>query len=83
MPTTTAYDKVPAHLQGLLRHFTDLRDGMHGDAVPRRNKEKLFSVAVDFLDGYARQALAEMNGSMGVDGVKSLLLTYCAILGKG
>ena|GEM_PF-5856653 len=27
MLTTTAYDKVPAHLQGLLRHFTDLRDG--------------------------------------------------------
>jgi hypothetical protein len=52
----------PAHLQGLLRHFADLRDGTHGNgAVTRADKDQLFSAAVSYLDRYARQALTEIN----------------------
>jgi hypothetical protein len=55
-------DRAPGHLQGLLRHFGDLRDGTHGNgAVSRADKEKLFVAAVDYLAPYARQALGEMN----------------------
>ena len=65
MPTTTFYDKEPAHLRGLLRHFADLRDGTHGDgAVSREDKEELFAAAVNFLDVQARQALTEMNDTI-------------------
>ena len=39
----------------LLRHFADLRDGSHGDAISRREKERLFTAAVALLDPYARQ----------------------------
>ena len=57
--------RAPAHLRGLLRHFADLRDGTHGDgAVTREDKEQLFAAAVDLLDRYARQALAEINDSL-------------------
>lgn len=32
-------DRAPGHLRGLLRHFSDLRDGTHGDgAVSRADK---------------------------------------------
>ena len=56
---------APAHLKGLLRHFADLRDGSHGyGAVTRADKERLFTAAVKHLDHYARQALAEMNGTL-------------------
>jgi len=56
---------VPAHLQGLLRHFADLRDGTHGNgAVTRADKDKLFHAAVSFLDRYARQALSELNETL-------------------
>jgi len=48
----------------LLRHFADLRDGVHGDAVSRRDKERLFANAVTLLDGYARQALSEINDGL-------------------
>jgi len=59
------YDRAAVHLRGLLRHLADLRDGIHGDgAVSRADKERLFSAAVDYLDPYARQALAEMNASL-------------------
>jgi hypothetical protein len=44
-----------------LRHFADLRDGTHGGAKSRRDKEGLFVVAVALLDPYARQALDEIN----------------------
>jgi hypothetical protein len=67
MTTTTLgnSDPAPAHLKGLLRHFADLRDGIHGDgAVTRADKEYLFSAAVDYLDPYARQALSEMNDTL-------------------
>ncbi len=45
----------------LLRHFADLRDGTHGGARSRSDKEQLFAVAVPLLDPYARQALEELN----------------------
>src|SRR5947209_6750967 len=45
----------------LLRHFADLRDGTHGGATSRRDKERLFSAAVALLDPHARQALEEIN----------------------
>jgi hypothetical protein len=45
----------------LLRHFADLRDGTHGGATSRRDKEGYFSTEVALLDPYARQALDEVN----------------------
>ena len=51
----------PAQIAELLRHFVDLRDGTHGDATSRRDKEQLFTEAVSLLDPYARQALNEIN----------------------
>lgn len=58
-------DRAPGHLQGLLRHFADLRDGTHGDgAVSRADKEKFFIAAIGYLAPYARQALGEMNGAL-------------------
>src|SRR6185369_17919977 len=59
------YDDTPPHLRGLLRHFTDLRDGTHGDgATSQAAKEQLFSAAVGYLDPYARQALTEVNDTL-------------------
>jgi hypothetical protein len=49
---------------GLLRHFGDLRDGTHGGARSRRDKERLFDAAVPLLDPYARQVLDEINTSL-------------------
>jgi hypothetical protein len=64
-PAHNDYDRAAPHLRGLLRHFADLRDGTHGDgAVSRAAKEQLFSAAVDYLDPYARQALAEINATL-------------------
>jgi hypothetical protein len=58
-------EQVPAHLRGLLRHFADLRDGTHGvGAVSRADKERLFGTAVDLLDPFAGQALAEINEAL-------------------
>ena len=45
----------------LLRHFADLRDGTHGGAVRRQDKERFFSAAVALLDPRARQTLNEIN----------------------
>jgi hypothetical protein len=45
----------------LLRHFADLRDGTHGGASSRPDKERLFVAAVPLHDPYARQALEELN----------------------
>ncbi|MFJ3308427.1 hypothetical protein ACIPSA_36315 [Streptomyces sp. NPDC086549] len=58
------YDADPAHAAALLRHFADLRDGTHGDAVSRRDKEELFAATVELLDPYARQALDEVNAHL-------------------
>jgi hypothetical protein len=54
-------DPRPASASALLRHFADLRDGTHGDARSRRDKERLFVAAVPLLDPHARQALEEIN----------------------
>ena len=51
----------PASASALLRHFADLRDGTHGGARSRRDKERLFAAAVALLDPHARQALDEIN----------------------
>ena len=45
----------------LLRHFADLRDGTHGGAVRRQDKERFFSAAITLLDPHARQVLNEIN----------------------
>src|SRR3954453_608634 len=45
----------------LRRHFADLRDGDHGGAISRSDKERLFAAAVLLLDPRARQALQEIN----------------------
>src|SRR5437879_2509048 len=50
-----------APASALLRHFADLRDGTHGGAKSRRDKERLFATAVPLLDPHARQALEEIN----------------------
>lgn len=76
VPKHNEYGRAPDHLRGLLRHFTDLRDGTHGDgATSRADKEKLFSAAVGYLDPYARQALEEVN--------ETLLLGTGTISAKG
>jgi len=58
---------VAAHLTSLMRHFIDLRDGVHGDAVSRRDKETRFSEEVDLLAPVARQALSEVNTYLLLD----------------
>ena len=75
------FDRAPAHLRGLLRHFADLRDGTHGDgAVSRQDKERLFAATVALLDPYARQALAEMNATLLLD---SGTITATGIIREG
>jgi hypothetical protein len=54
----------PGYTAELLRHFADLRDGVHGDAVSRQDKERLFAEAIPLLDPYARQALGEINDDL-------------------
>src|SRR5947209_7089770 len=54
----------PSAASALLRHFADLRDGTHGGARLRQDKERLFAAAVPLLDPYARQALEEINTSL-------------------
>ena len=51
----------------LLRHFADLRDGTHGGATSRRDKDGLFTAAVALLDPYARQSLDEINSQLLLD----------------
>ncbi len=49
------------------RHFIDLRDATHGGASSRADKERLYAAAVELLDPYARQVLAEMNSRLMLD----------------
>ena len=51
----------PQHTAALLRHFADLRDGTHGGAASRGDKERLFTAAVTLLDPHAREALDEID----------------------
>jgi hypothetical protein len=57
----------PEHTGALLRHFADLRDGSHGPATSRQEKERLFAAAVALLDPYARQALDEIDAELLLD----------------
>jgi len=57
----------PAHLTSLLRHFNDLRDGVHGGAASRHDKEVRFAEEVDLLSRVARQALSEVNTHLLLD----------------
>ncbi|MEV7676866.1 hypothetical protein ACFYNX_33375 [Streptomyces sp. NPDC007872] len=73
---TTAVVPETAHLDALERHFGDLRDGTHGDAVSRQAKERLFREAVALLDPYALRVLEEFDegmlegtGTVGATGV--------------
>src|SRR5712672_3835202 len=54
----------PAYITSLIRHFADLRDGMHGGSVSREDKEAHFEKAVQLLAPVARQVLTEMNTSL-------------------
>lgn len=58
---------ILANVTSLLRHFSDLRDGVHGDAVSRRDKEAVFVREVDLLSPVARQALGEVNTFLLLD----------------
>jgi len=42
----------PEYTAALFRHFADLRDGTHGGASSRRDKERLYVAAVALLDPY-------------------------------
>lgn len=50
-----------------MRHFAGLRDGSHGAATSRPEKERLFAEAVALLDPYARQALEEIDADLLLD----------------
>jgi hypothetical protein len=52
------------HFSAALLHFIDLRDGTHGGARSRHEKERLFEATVELLDPYARQALQELNSEL-------------------
>ncbi|MFE9446668.1 hypothetical protein ACFYO2_49255 [Streptomyces sp. NPDC006602] len=55
------------HIEALMRHFADLRNGTHGqdgDTVSRRGKERHFERAVELLHPYAVQVLEEFNASL-------------------
>ncbi|HUE28730.1 MAG TPA: hypothetical protein VMP89_18290 [Solirubrobacteraceae bacterium] len=52
------------HTEALLRHFADLRDGSHGGATSRKEKERLFGEAVALLDPFAHQALHEIDADL-------------------
>jgi hypothetical protein len=57
----------PDHTGALVRHFADLRDGSHGSATSRRDKERLFAEGVALLDPYVRQALGEIGAELLLD----------------
>jgi hypothetical protein len=63
----TGDSSIPAHLKSLMRHFADLRDGVHGEAVSRRDKEAVFIHEVALLAPVARQALDELNTYLLLD----------------
>ncbi|MGN9838565.1 hypothetical protein ACTMTI_10645 [Nonomuraea sp. H19] len=50
--------------EALLRHFRDLRDGAHGPATSRADKERLFCTAAELLDPVARTVLDELNADL-------------------
>ena len=58
---------IPAHLTSLIRHFSDLRDGVHGGAASRRDKAARFADEVALLAPVARQTLDEVNRYLLLD----------------
>ncbi|NUO99273.1 MAG: hypothetical protein HOV96_07100 [Nonomuraea sp.] len=50
--------------EALIRHFADLRDGVHGGVTSREDKERLFARAVELLDPVARATLDEFNADL-------------------
>ena len=60
-------DSIPTNVTSLIRHFSDLRDGVHGGAVSRRDKGARFAEEVDLLAPVARQALSELNTYLLLD----------------
>jgi hypothetical protein len=62
------YGPRPGYIGALLRHFGDLRDGTHGGAASRADKERLFTAAVALLDPWAKQVLDEINAYLLLDG---------------
>jgi hypothetical protein len=58
---------IPTHLTSLIRHFSDLRDGVHGGAASRNDKEVRFAEEVDLLAPVARQTLSEVNTYLLLD----------------
>jgi len=66
-PRSTSPIQAPRATSALLRHFADLRDGTHGGARSRRDKERLFADAVPLIDPYVRQALDEINTELLLD----------------
>jgi hypothetical protein len=61
------YGTRPEYIAALLRHFADLRDGTHGGATSRREKERLFTKAAALLDPQARRVLGEINTYLLLD----------------
>jgi hypothetical protein len=51
----------PAPIEALIRHFSDLRDGIHAGRSTRQGKESAFEHTVGLLDVPARRVLAEFN----------------------
>jgi hypothetical protein len=54
----------PAYLLALRRHVEDLRDGTHGGAAGRTDKEALFVRACDWLAPVARDVLEELDAAL-------------------
>ncbi|GAA4895173.1 hypothetical protein [Streptomonospora salina] len=65
MTGSTAPDR--AYIDTLKRHFGDLRDGTHGGARQRGEKEELFEAAAKLLDPHARMVLTELDHGMLLD----------------
>jgi hypothetical protein len=55
---------IPAYITSLIRHCEDLRDGTHGGAASRHDKEAHFEKAVHLLAPIARQVLTENTVSV-------------------
>jgi hypothetical protein len=52
------------HTTALLRHFADLRDGTHGGATSRQDKERVFAAEVTLLDPHVQHALEGINADL-------------------
>lgn len=76
LPSSTDPTGAPGFAAALQRHFADLRDLQHGNAVSREGKEELFRTAARYLHPYAVRVLGEIDehlllgtGQIGAPGV--------------